>query len=186
MFCKHCGQQIDNDSLFCRYCGSSQSNIETPNEPQKVKVEIEGEVKASLSPQLPKFTKVKNFVKNHVALSFIYGVWLIVNLLFLINGEGRNGFWPHTYTHRERVAEHTRLEYIPWTGQTVNAKYWDLGPEETKWDWDLDTYGWSEFLIYVVLIPLLLYGIFLIYQYFKKSNSTNSNRFNPSDGLRRY
>lgn len=23
MFCKHCGREIDNDSLFCQYCGRS-------------------------------------------------------------------------------------------------------------------------------------------------------------------
>ena len=24
VFCKHCGKQITNDSLFCQYCGSKQ------------------------------------------------------------------------------------------------------------------------------------------------------------------
>jgi hypothetical protein len=43
MFCKHCGKQIDNDSKFCIYCGSSlrSINIQVKHEqivsPQTVK-----------------------------------------------------------------------------------------------------------------------------------------------------
>lgn len=28
MFCKHCGKEIDNDSIFCKHCGKNQSDNE--------------------------------------------------------------------------------------------------------------------------------------------------------------
>jgi len=30
MFCKHCGNKIDDDSQFCSFCGTKQSNINKP------------------------------------------------------------------------------------------------------------------------------------------------------------
>lgn len=33
MFCKQCGKQIDDDSVFCRYCGATMS--ETGSAPQR-------------------------------------------------------------------------------------------------------------------------------------------------------
>lgn len=51
MFCKHCGKQIADDSTFCQYCGGRQnSNIEQIAEQQRVKVELDGQLKASLAP----------------------------------------------------------------------------------------------------------------------------------------
>lgn len=185
MFCKHCGKLIADDSTFCQYCGGRQEFIiQQPSESKNLKVELGGNLKASLAPELPKFTWLKDFYKNHIALVFTYGLWFLVNLLLLINGNDRKGFWPHTYKYRDRVAEHTHLEYIPWTGQTVEGKSWDLGPEVTKWDWDIDRYGWSEFLVYVVLIPFLIYIGFRIFKYFK-NRSDRPTIFNPSEGLRR-
>lgn len=189
MFCKYCGKSIADDSTFCQFCGGKQdTNIESHSDEKTVKVELGGKVNASLSPELPKFTGLKNFVKKNLPFVLAYGVWFIVNLLLLINGDDRKGFWPHTYTHRERGAEHTHLEYIPWTGQTVEAKSWDLGPEETKISWDIDTYGISEFLIYVVLIPLLIYIGFRVFSYFKEENNKAKKpiRFDHSEGLRRF
>jgi len=188
MYCKYCGKQIADDSTFCQYCGRKQSsNIELKTEQHNLRVELGGNLKASLAPELPKFTGLKNFYKNHAVLVLTYGLWFFLNLLLLINGDDRKGFWPHTYTDRDRVAEHTHLEYIPWTGQTVEGKSWDLGPEETKWDWDIDRYGWSEFLVYVVLIPFLIFIGFRIFKYFKdgRNRPTRLTKFNPSEGLRR-
>lgn len=185
MFCKHCGKQIADDSTFCQYCGGRQnSNIEQIAEQQRVKVELDGQLKASLAPEMPKFTWLKEFYKSHAALVMTYGLWFFVNLLLLINGEDRKGFWPHTYKYRERVAEHTHYDYIPWTGQTVEGKSWDLGPEMTKWDWDIDRYGWSEFLVYVVLIPFIIFIAFRIFKFFKNSGN-QTIKFNPSEGLRK-
>ena len=187
MYCKHCGKQISDDSTFCQYCGGQQNNID-PVSRETLKVELGGEVKASLTPELPKLTGLKNFCEKNLTLILIYSVWLIINVLLLVNGGDRKGFWPHTYTHRERVAEHTHFEYIPWTEHTVETKSWDLGPEETKISWDVDTYGLSEFLIYVVLIPLLIYIGFQVFRYYKKqgSNPKKTIKFDPSEGLRKF
>lgn len=189
MYCKHCGKEIAPDSTFCQYCGGKQDNIlEIPQEEKTVKVELGGNVKASLTPELPNLTGLQNFCKKHFALILTFAVWFFINLLLLINGGDMKGFWPHTYSDRERGAEHTHLEYIPWTGQTVEAKSWDLGPEETKISWDIDYYGWSEFLIYVVLIPLVFYIGFRIFIYFRDNSNKPKKpiRFDPSEGLRRF
>ena len=187
MYCKYCGKQISDDSTFCQYCGGKQDNNELlPKE--TLKVELEGEVKASLAPKLPKLTGLKIFCRKNLAILLTYCIWFLINLLLLINGADRKGFWPHTYSHRERGAEHTHLEYIPWSRQTVESKYWDLGPEETKLSWDIDYYGLSEFLVYVVLFPLLIYICFRVFRYYKEQNSKPKKpiKFDPSEGLRRF
>ena len=32
MYCKHCGKQLDDDSIYCKYCGKTQEPTETPYE----------------------------------------------------------------------------------------------------------------------------------------------------------
>ncbi len=194
MYCKYCGKSIADDSTFCQFCGGKQdTNTESNSDKKSLKVELSGNVNASLIPELPQFTGLKKICNKNIAFVLAYGVWFIINLILLINGDDRKGFWPHTYTHHELGAEHTHLEYIPWTGHTIEAKYWDVGPEETKISWDIDTYGISEFLIYVVLIPLLIYIVFRVFKYFKEKYLKEKNnkpkkpiKFNYSEGLRRY
>lgn len=66
MFCKYCGKSIADDSTFCQFCGGKQdTNIESHSDEKTVKVELGGKVNASLSPELPKFTGLKNFVKKN-------------------------------------------------------------------------------------------------------------------------
>lgn len=168
MYCKHCGKQIDNDSVYCRFCGLAQSetvNYSEIKHRNSIHSELGGEIRIKIGPNLSKFKEIRTFITKHAVFFVISGIWFLINCVLLACGENRDGFWPHTYMHRERVAEHTRLEYIPWTGETVDAKYWDLGPEQTKINWDLDYYGLSEFIIYAILVPFI---IFLIYNYISK------------------
>lgn len=163
MYCKHCGKQIDEDSFYCRFCGLPQIEMDNNTAPIRsnpLHTELGGEIRIKLGPNSSMLKKINTFIAKHSAFFVISGIWFVINCILLASGGDRDGFWPHTYSHRERVAEHTRLEYIPWTGETVDAKYWDLGPEQIKINWDLDYYGFSEFLIYAILVPFI---IFLIY-----------------------
>lgn len=163
MYCKYCGKAIDNDSAYCRFCGQSQHETDIYAKTKTIEpnhTELGGEIYIRLGLGRVKFQKVQKFISKHSVFFVIFGIWFLINSVFLANGENRDGFWPHTYTHRERVAEHTRLEYIPWSGEYTDVKYWDLGPEMTKFSWDLEYYGFSEFIIYAILIPFI---IFLMY-----------------------
>ena len=154
MYCKHCGKQIDDDSVYCRFCGLPQTEMDnstSPNHSTPIHTELGGEIRIKLGPNSSMLKKINTFITKHSAFCVLPA-----------SGGDRDGFWPHTYSHRERVAEHTRLEYIPWTGETVDAKYWDLGPEQIKINWSIDYYGFSEFLIYAILVPFI---IFLIYNF---------------------
>ncbi len=184
MYCKHCGKQIADDSVYCQFCGSKQDiDDASKSDRQNVKVELEGELKTTFSPKFPELTGLQNFCKNNIAILLIYGIWFVLNFILLVSGDGRNGFWPHPYLHRETLAEHSYKQYLPWSDKFVDSKFWDLGPEEITLDWDIDRYGWSEFLTYVVLIPLIIIAIRYIYKYFK--NKSETTKFDPSEGLRR-
>ena len=179
MYCKHCGKQITDDSTFCQYCGGKQNNIDSFTR-ETLKVELGGEVKASLTPELPKLTGLKNFYRNNLALILTYGVWIIINVLLLVNGGDGEGFWPHIYSYYSYGAggaELTCFGYTLWTAQTVGAI-----------SWDVDTYGLSEFLIYVVLIPLLIYIGFKVFRYYKEQESKPKKpiKFDHSEGLRKF
>ena len=43
MYCKHCGNQIDSDSAFCRYCGKSQREEARQQGPMPITLETSGE-----------------------------------------------------------------------------------------------------------------------------------------------
>lgn len=178
MYCKHCGKTIDNDSAYCRFCGQPQhetDNYAKSRTTEPTNTELGGEIRIRFGQGGFGFSKLKSFISKHSVFFVIFGIWILVNCVFLANGESRDGFWPHTYIHRERVAEHTRLEYLPWGGEYVNAKSWNLGPEEIKFNWDLKYYGIFEFIIYAILIPIMIFFIYNFILVQRKSMKVSSD-----------
>ena len=82
MYCKHCGQQIADDSKYCQYCGgiqddvsvaSSQENPNNENAKEHKVVEIPT-IKANLS------DSTKWWIVG-------CGLWLVLNLYWLFAGD---------------------------------------------------------------------------------------------------
>ena len=110
MYCKHCGQIIDDNSLFCKYCGKPQGSSE-------------------------------NFLTSK-SVWLIYLVWSIANL-YLLTGEkyqtASKYFFPYGYYYR---SDDTSTHY---------------GRDLASLCWNKQLYDFSEFLIYVFVVPLILY-----------------------------
>lgn len=179
MFCKHCGKQIADDSTFCQYCGGRQNSAEQ----QRVKVELDGQLKASLAPEMPKFTWLKEFYKSHAALVMTYGLWFFVNLLLLINGGGpKRILAPHIQIPRKSSRAYSLWLYsLDWS----NCWRKVVGLRSRNDQMGLGyRYGWSEFLVYVVLIPFIIFIAFRIFKFFKNSGN-QTIKFDPSEGLRK-
>lgn len=105
----------------------------------------------------PSFPSISNFVKNHILISIIYSLWFLINLILLISGSGHSHFWPYIHT----------------SGGYYDKFY--LGgtyiKESTNFDWSLKYYGWAEFIIYVFIIPIVVFSIYTLYKRFEKNQS---------------
>ena len=137
MYCKHCGNVIDDDSRFCRFCGKLQNSSEenhtnllsdtTMPSDTTVKLDIDGDIKATLVPQMPTFPTLTQFISYHAIFFIVAFFWIFLNVIFLSAGEDRDGFWPNYDTYHS---------------------------------WDLKYYGLTEFLVYAILVPVIGFIIY--------------------------
>lgn len=192
MYCKHCGLQVAEDSKFCQHCGGRQDTTDkgkpehTNTSETKVKMEVNGEIKATISPSLPKFNGFRTFINTHSVFVICASIWIILNFILLSAGDDRNGFWPHIYSHSETIWDHDTIEYNPFSESYYTGRVGHQGPKETKIDWDLKYYGLTEFLIYALLIPFVSFFIYSAILEKYKNKTRKPIRFNPSEGLRRF
>ena len=82
----------------------------------------------------------------------VYCVWFVTHLILLVCGKGKDKFFPHIYKGHNYTEEY--YERMRTYGSAP------VPPEECKIEWNLDYYGLPEFLIYVVLIPLVICFIY--------------------------
>lgn len=162
MYCKHCGKLISDDSSFCQFCGGNQTNnnISTDdglNKPAQ-SLNVNGNINVSNNESL--LNRSIQFVSKHANISIGYAIWFLINLVLLISGSDYNYFFPRIYKTRE------------WH----SAGYGGFGHTEETWEieWDIDYYGWTEFVIYVALLPLLVYVLFTLYKKYEKSKTNNN------------
>lgn len=174
MFCKHCGKQIADDSTFCQYCGGKQTVNDSSTREELVKttqsLNVNGNISVSNNESL--LNRIIQFVSTHVNISIAYAIWFLLNLVLLISGSDEKHFFPRIYKTQE------------WH----SAGYGGFGHTEETWEikWDIDYYGWTEFVIYVALLPLLIYVSFILYKKYQENKTEkNITNFNPSEGLRR-
>lgn len=57
MFCRKCGKQIEDDSIFCKYCGSNNLNNIQPGEEE---VELNTNINDTSVPSISSKNKNKN------------------------------------------------------------------------------------------------------------------------------
>ena len=97
----------------------------------------------------------------------LYSVWTVIHLLLLVCGEGKDRFFPYVYQGYNYTEEcYERLR-----------KFGSAPSPEKEWkiEWDLDYYGFPEFIVYVVLVPMVIYFIYTLFKNNKKATPSNSN-----------
>lgn len=121
VYCKHCGKQITDDSLFCKYCGGKQ-DVEVGNykDSKESSFRIDKHISVFLSEKKKKYL-------------LLYIIWAIIHIIFWMYGKDyingnyqRDKFFPFTVDYRSSF---------------FNADYYDS----------------TEFFVYVLLTPLILY-----------------------------
>lgn len=151
MYCKHCGKVIADDSRFCPYCGVNQI---TDRNTQKIVYEYkrgkEGNSKENESSISLFFSKYKLWI-------VLYTIWVIINILFLLLGE-------------ERVYEKTVTETPSYSliGDSFKAKEvffpFTSSDFQTSYMFNVKYYDWTEFFVYCLLIPLIIYILYLLWK----------------------
>ena len=128
MYCKHCGKQITDDSLYCQFCGGKQ-DVEEPTEKNddkniKLSVNSENKLSAMLTPQKKKYM-------------ILYLIWAIINIVCWIFGQPKSSGWfnPQDYFYPFTSYHFMDFDYM----------------------FDIRYYDSTEFFVYVLLIPLVIY-----------------------------
>jgi serine/threonine-protein kinase len=81
MFCRHCGQNIEEDSYFCIGCGGKIAS------PEKLKKLSDKELEEILSDQQKEtFKKSLQYIKYAYIFGFIYSALMVVLILFGVEG----------------------------------------------------------------------------------------------------
>lgn len=176
MYCKYCGHQIDDDSTFCQFCGKMQvSNVKTTENKsvasQENAIKINGNI--SISNNESFFNRVISFSSKHRNVCGIYALWFLVNVILLICGSDKKGFFPRIFKDYQWWHEYT----MPTTRAGYEKYSWNI-------EWKTANYGWVEFVIYIALIPILLYFGYLLYDKYKRYIQNRPISLNPTEGLR--
>ena len=125
MYCKQCGKQIADDSVFCQYCGQE---LDSSSHISKMKKSINDEksLKRDRVIEIP-IIRI-NFSEKTKWVILSYSIWLVFHLYCLFAGKK----------------------------SLMAANYFQ--PFSCKLDSDYSYYDISEFIIYVVGMPLAILG----------------------------
>lgn len=107
MYCKHCGKQIADNSIFCQYCGSKQDDAATLN--QELNPTQESSNKKVI--EIP--TIKTNFSDKTKWWIIGSAIWIVLNLYWLFAGDKYSS-----------ASEHFMPFYID--GLDNNGSYYDI------------------------------------------------------------
>ena len=152
MYCKNCGEQIPDDSKFCKYCGYSLKEDNSNKEPIRVQVEAN----VSSTQKKEKF-RLSSAVKGWL---LVYAIWFVIHVLLLISGGAQSPFFPNIY----KSPDYDELFY-----KNLNEYGFAIVPRTNHWniDWNISYYGLKEFIVYVFLFPLIIYACYKVYKVIK-------------------
>lgn len=151
MYCKHCGKEIADDSKFCQHCGGKIDEILESSQKDS-EHESNDSLKADTAINQPN----NNFFVRYRWYIVLYIVWVTINLLLFLQGESHvyeetkvydsSGFSvdSHTYKASDVFYPFTSTGYR--TSNAFNVKYYDA----------------TEFLVYCLLLPLIIYVIIIV------------------------
>ena len=154
MYCKPCGKVIADDSKFCQHCGGQ---LDTPSYAPKVVSEPknnEGIVTTKGNESLA----MKFFAKNK-AYIVLYVIWIIINIFFLLQGEA------NVYERTKVIHSDGGFEIFDNTFKATEVFYpFTLTGYQTSYSFNAKYYDWTEFLVYCLLVPLIVYILIMIWK----------------------
>ena len=155
MYCKHCGKEIADDSKFCQHCGGkldASITVEATNNTESERGQVVNKVELK-----------HTFEKRHIALFskkyqkywVIYVIWVFINIIIWNMG---SSYVDHSYSD-ERNGNPTMYLY-PLKHCNSNGDYKSFDPS---------TYDITEFILYVLVLPLVIFFYFkYLHKPFKK------------------
>ena len=135
MYCKRCGKEIADDSKFCQHCGGKQEDSFAS--PTNNEVRSEEPKKQEKVIKIP--TIKTNLSDNQKKWIGLYVAWALLNFIFIFI----KGYYPDPNRY-----------FFPFQASSSYNNTWDL-----------KYYDFSEFLVYAILLPLI---VFFIYKYKEK------------------
>lgn len=101
MYCKKCGKQIADDSVFCQFCGSAQNIIANENSHSLDKQNLSNRIRLTIR-------RLNGKYKFWIG---VYFVWVSLNLFFVLFG---NSF------------SEANMFFFPFSRQSHSFSYFDL------------------------------------------------------------
>lgn len=145
MYCKHCGKEISEDSVFCKYCGEKQDeNTNTVSDSVDSKSEITKKPEVIIS--IPKIKS--ELTENQKWWILGISLWVLFHIYCLF-GDDHPSYAPDYF--------------FPFYGG--DSLSYDYGR--------LYYYDFTEFLFYVFVLPLLLWGGKMLYKKFSEDDKVN-------------
>ena len=175
MFCKHCGKEIADDSKFCQHCGGKQDTsitLEATNNTESERGEVVNKVELK-----------HTFEKRHTALFskksqkywLIYAIWVFINIIIWNMG---SSYVEHDFFD-ERNGKPSAYLY-----PLRHCIYYDFNYSKNKTykSFDPSTYDITEFILYVLILPLVIIIYFkYLHEPFKKMINDDYYVRNESD-----
>ena len=157
MYCKYCGRIIDEDSIFCQFCGGMQAKSVHSAKESVIGQTININGNIDISNNKTFFNRIISCLLKHKGVYLTYAVWFLLNIILLICGSDRKGFFPRIFK-----------DYKWWHGYTMPTTR--SGYEDYSWSikFKIENYAWVEFVVYIALIPLLIYIGCILYGKYKQ------------------
>ena len=175
MFCKSCGKQIDDDSIFCSYCGTKQTVINNPivGTASDVSITESKTVNVNLSfgrPQGGKSSVEKIKVSKYDPTYQKETDATVAGVIFLLLSFGFLAFKgindPTLFALLSIIGLAVRIGCIMWCVSIAKRQ-------------NRETFGWGLFAFFLPSISLIIIGL----QRKLRLNSTESNMNEQSNGV---
>lgn len=131
MYCRYCGKELPSDSNYCPNCGKKQIDAKW-----KQTVNINNQ-------------SIIGFIRKHKIIAYSYIAWFLLHLTLYISSEKYKTCEKRFYPFDESFSD-----------VIYGSIYGRLYPYYIEFFGDsLNYYNFTEFLAYVILLPLVIYAI---------------------------
>ena len=144
MYCKHCGNQIDDDSIFCTFCQTKQSLQFRPSGEQQVPAAPTPQISAI--PPSKKISKYDESYEKETGASFVGVVILLISFVSSIIGRNNITLTPLEYTTLSIALLITRIIIV--------ASVVNIAKRQNR-----DPFGWGLFAFFLPSIALIIIGL---------------------------